>query len=69
LLPHRGWQAIRGLGIKLKIPRTQSKSTSGEEYIRGLDLAASYSDLEFMQRRTIPFDAQHTNWEQLSLHC
>ncbi len=69
LLPHRGWQAIRGLGIKLKIPRTQSKSTSGEDYIRGLDLAASYSDLEFMQRRTIPFHAQHTNWEQLSLHC
>ena len=67
LLPHRGWQAIRGLGIKLQIPRTQIRSTKDEETMKGLlGVLASYSDLEFMQSLRIPFHAQRTNWERLT---
>jgi hypothetical protein len=65
LLPHRGWHAIRGLGIRLKIARTtQGRPTRCEEIMKGLDICASYSDVEFVQDRGIPFDAQCTNWER-----
>jgi len=67
LLPQRGWQAIRSLGIKLEIPRTQIRSTKDEETLKGLlGVMASYSDLEFLRSRGIPFGVQRTNWERLS---
>jgi len=65
LLPHRGWQAIRSLGNRLKIGRMQGHVPSSEKPMQGLDIFASYSDIEFMQSHAIPPDAQSTNWEPL----
>jgi hypothetical protein len=66
LLPDRGWHAIRSLGIKLKIGRIQGKVPSSEQTIQGLDIFASYSDVEFMRCHGIPFHARSTNWVRLS---
>lgn len=66
LLPDKGWHAIRGIGIQLKIRRAQIRSEQEREIIKGLGVFASYADLAFMQARSIPFHAQRTNWEQLS---
>ena len=65
LLPHRGWQAIRSLGNRLKIGRMPGHVPSSEKPMQGLDIFASYSDIEFMQSHGIPPDAQSTNWERL----
>ncbi len=66
LLPHRGWHAIRGIGEKrLKIARKQGKLTDSEKMMIGLDVCASYSDMEFIQSKGIIPSARSTDWERL----